>query len=305
MIAMNVKYDTKTRLLGMLGYPLGHSVTSIVHNALYQWGDINAIFIPMEIEDKPGNLDRFFDAVDTLNILGFSVTMPYKTRLIPYIDECPEECKVFGCINNVRIDPDGRRIGVSYDGFGMGQALEEAGYSIRDKEVLILGAGGISGITAYEFVKRGASRITILNRTPEKAENVAPQLPDFTGVETSAGPLTKEYLDRAAVNTKIVAQCTSLGLSGHAADFEYLGFIEKLPKDAVIEDAIFNPLETSILKAGSAAGIATMNGISMLANQMSAIIKFYFDVDLGVGGKHEAASTIIHAMRDKAKEAQK
>ena len=149
MITTNVKYNTQTRLLGMLGYPLGHSVTSIVHNALYQWGGINAIFIPMEIEDKPGNLDRFFDAVDILHILGFSVTMPYKTKLNDYIDECPEECSVFGCINNVKIEEDGRRIGVSYDGFGMGEALEEAGYVIRDKEVLILGAGGISGITAY------------------------------------------------------------------------------------------------------------------------------------------------------------
>ncbi len=301
MITTNVKFNTKTRLLGMLGYPLGHSVTSIVHNAMYQWGDINAIFIPMEIEDKPGNLDKFFQAVDTFHVLGFSVTMPYKTKLIPYIDECPEECRVFGCINNVKIEEDGRRIGVSYDGYGMGQALEEAGYSIKGKEVLVLGAGGISGITAYEFVKRGASKITILNRTVEKAEAVAQQLHDFTGIETYAGPLTKDALDRAAVNSEIVAQCTSLGLNGHAADFEYLGFVEKLPKSAVIEDAIFNPLQTSILKAGEEAGIATMNGINMLANQMSAIIDFYFGVDLGVGGKHEAASTIIRAMRDRAR----
>lgn len=303
MITTNVKYDTKTRLLGMLGYPLGHSVTSIVHNAMYQWGDINAVFIPMEVEDKPGNLERFFDAVDIFHVLGFSVTMPYKTRLIPFIDECPEECRVFRCINNVKITEDGRRIGVSYDGYGMGQALEEAGHSIKDKEVLILGAGGISGITAYEFVKRGASKVTILNRTAEKAEKVAQQLHDFTGIETVAGPLTKDELDHAAKNAQIVAQCTSLGLNGHDADFEYLGFVDKLPKNAVIEDAIFNPLQTSILRAGAEAGIATMNGISMLANQMSAIIEFYFGVDLGVGGKYEAASTIIRAMRDREKEA--
>lgn len=106
MITTNVKYNTETKLLGMLGYPLGHSVTSIVHNAMYQWGNINAIFIPMEVEDKPGNLDRFFDAIDVFHVLGFSVTMPYKTRLIPYIDACPEECRVFGCVNNVKIEED-------------------------------------------------------------------------------------------------------------------------------------------------------------------------------------------------------
>lgn len=301
MVVTNVKYDTKTKLLGMLGYPLGHSVTSIVHNAMYQWGDINAIFIPMEVEDKPGNLDRFFDAVGIFHVRGFSVTMPYKTRMLPYIDQCPEECRVFGCINNVKIEDDGRRIGVSYDGYGMGQAIEEAGYAIKDKQVLILGAGGISGITAYEFVKRGAARVVILNRTAEKAEKVAEQLHAYTGIEAVAGPLTKEALDHAAANSHIVAQCTSLGLNGHAADFEYLGFIEKLPKDALIEDAIFNPLQTSILKAGAAAGLVTINGISMLANQMDAIIEFYFGIDLGVGGKHEAASTIIRAMRDRSK----
>ncbi len=300
MITTNVKYNTETKLLGMLGYPLGHSVTSIVHNAMYQWGNINAIFIPMEVEDKPGNLDRFFDAIDVFHVLGFSVTMPYKTRLIPYIDACPEECRVFGCVNNVKIEEDGRRTGVSYDGYGMGQALEEAGCSIKGKQVLILGAGGISGITAYEFVKRGAAKVVILNRTAEKAEKVAQQLHDYTGIEAVAGPLTKEALDRAAPDSQIVAQCTSLGLNGHAADFEYLGFVEKLPKDAVIEDAIFNPLQTSILKAGAAVGLTTINGISMLANQMTAIIAFYFGIDLGVGGKYEAASTIIRAMRDRA-----
>lgn len=301
MVTTNVKYNTQTKLLGMLGYPLDHSVTSIVHNAMYQWGNINAIFIPMEVEDKPGNLERFFEAANVFHVMGFSVTMPYKTRLMPYIDECPEECRVFGCINNVKIEEDGRRIGVSYDGYGMAEALEEAGHSIKDKEVLILGAGGVSGITAYEFAKRGASKVTILNRTPEKAEQVAQKLHDFTGIEALAGPLTKQALDAAAKNTQIVAQCTSLGLSGHAEDFEYLGFVDKLPKNAVIEDAIFNPLQTSILKAGKAAGLQTMNGISMLANQMSAIIQFYFGVDLGVGGKHEAASTIIRAMLDRAK----
>ena len=175
-----------------------------------------------------------------------------------------------------------------------------------DKNVLAANALGIiNGVGNNRFDPNGtftrAQIAAILNRTAEKAEKVAEQLHAYTGIEAVAGPLTKEALDRAAANSHIVAQCTSLGLNGHAADFAYLGFIEKLPKDALIEDAIFNPLQTSILKAGAAAGLVTINGISMLANQMDAIIEFYFGIDLGVGGKHEAASTIIRAMRDRSK----
>lgn len=300
MITMNVKYNTETRLLGLLGYPLDHSITSIVHNAMYQFGDLNAVFVPFELEDTPGALDRFFDAVKTLNILGFSVTMPYKTRMLPYMDEVKEECRIFNCVNNVKY-VDGKFYGDGFDGYGMCQAIEDTGAKLAGREALIIGAGGISGVIANEMAHRGVTAFTILNRTAEKAEHLAQILSDHTGLPVRSGPLTKEELDLAARRVNVVAQCTSVGMYGTGTQFPYLDFIQKLEKSTIVADALYNPLQTAILKAASENGLQTVNGIGMLANQMNALIQFYFGVDLGLGGKCEATSTIIRAMQDRVK----
>nr|WP_326165322.1 shikimate dehydrogenase [uncultured Oscillibacter sp.] len=300
MITTNVKYDTETRLLGLLGHPLDHSITSVVHNAMYQFGDLNAVFIPFELEDAPGALDRFFDAVKTLGILGFSVTMPYKTRMLPYMDEVSEECRAFNCVNNVKY-VDGRFFGDGFDGYGMCQAIEDTGARLAGREALIIGAGGISGVIANEMARRGVTAFTILNRTAEKADRLAQILSDRTGLPVRSGPLTREELDRAAGRADVVAQCTSVGMYGTGTQFPYLGFIQKLDKSAIVADALYNPLQTAILKAASERGLQTVNGIGMLANQMNALIRFYFGTDLGLGGKCEATSTIIRAMQDRIK----
>lgn len=85
-----IPYNWDTKLLGLLGWPLGHSIVPRVHNALYRYAGINAVLLPIELEDAPGNLDRFFSAVRTLRMGGFIVTMPYKSRMLPYLDEVPE-----------------------------------------------------------------------------------------------------------------------------------------------------------------------------------------------------------------------
>lgn len=300
MITTNVKYNVDTRLLGLLGYPLDHSITSVVHNAMYQFGDINAVFIPLEIKDTPGNLDRFFEAVKTLNILGFSVTMPYKTRMLPYMDEVTEECRLFNCVNNVKY-VNGKFYGDGFDGYGMCQAIEDTGVKLAGREALILGAGGISGVVANEMAKRGVEQFTILNRTVARAEHLAQILSDHTGKPVRVGPLTKEELDRAASSATVVAQCTSLGMYGTNTQFEYLDFVDRLEPSTIVADALYNPLQTAILKKATDRGLQSVNGIGMLSNQMNALIRFYFGVDLGLGGKCEATSTIIRAMQDRIK----
>jgi shikimate dehydrogenase len=296
MVTTNVKYNTKTQILGILGFPLDHSVTSIVHNAMYQYGNINAIFYPLEIENKPGNLDRFFEAFKTLKMKGFSVTMPYKTMMLPYLDEAPEVCRRYNCINNVKYE-DGKFYGDSFDGYAICETFERAGCYLKGKRALILGAGGITGVTLDEMNKRGVTSFTILNRTIKRAETIAAALCEQSGKSVHVGPLTPEELNRAAKESDVVAQCTSLGMHGSTADFEYLNFVKYLPDKAMVVDAIYNPLQTSILRAASNRGLVTKNGVEVLANQMTKLIMFYFGVDLGEGGRHEAIATTIYAMQ--------
>lgn len=285
--AANVKYDCDTKLLGLLGYPLAHSIASPIHNGLYRFGDINAVMLPMEQEDLPGNLDRFFEAVKTLRIQGFIVTMPYKTRMLPYMDEASEISRVFNCVNAVKYK-NGKFYGEAFDGYGMCQTIEDAGYMLHGREALILGAGGISGVVASEMARRGVTAFTILNRTEKKAVQLARTLEEYTGKPVHAGPLTESELEHAAVRAGVVAQCTSAGMYRTGTQFPFLEFLSKLGKDAVVIDALYNPPKTAFLKAAEAAGLPALNGMGMLSNQAEALTQFFLDRSLGEAGKMEA-----------------
>lgn len=288
---MSIEYGKDTKLLGLLGDPLGHSIVPRLHNGLYQFGGINAVLLPMELKDGPGALDRFFSAVQTLHIRGFIVTMPYKTRMLPYMDEAEDVCRIFNCVNAVRYE-NGKFFGAAFDGYGMCQSLEDAGCILSGREALILGAGGISGPVAGEMAKRGVRRITILNRTPEKAQRLAAILQEHTGVSVHAGVLDESQLNQAAAHADIVAQCTSIGMAGTLSAFPDLGFLEKLRPDSAVIDAVYNPPQTALLAAAARRGLLALNGTGMLSNQANRLLRFFFDRDLGADGKAEAVRLI-------------
>lgn len=290
-----IHYNRETKLLGLLGYPLGHTIAPFIHNALYRFAGINAVMLPMELEDAPGNLARFFDAVRTLRIAGFIVTMPYKTRMLPYLDEAPEESRVFNCVNAVRYE-GGRFYGAAFDGYGMCQAIEDTGCTLAGREALILGAGGISGPVAAEMSRRGVTAFTILNRTPEKAEHLAELLRGYTGKPVRAGALTEAELNRAAETAGIVAQCTSAGMYGTQTVFPYLEFLGRLDKSALVADALYNPPQSAFLKSAAEHGLLTVNGMGMLSNQANMLTRFFLGADLGARGKAEAVRAIEAAM---------
>lgn len=294
----NIKYDHETKLLGLLGYPLAHSIAAPIHNGLYRFGKINAVMLPMELKNEPGNLERFFSAVETLRIQGFIVTMPYKTQMLPYMDEMSEISRVFNCVNAVKYE-NGRFYGRAYDGYGMCQTLEDADCRLEGREALILGAGGISGVVAGEMANRGVTSFTILNRTEEKAVQLARTLWEYTGKPVHAGALTEENLEQAARRAGVVAQCTAAGMYGTGTEFPFLKFIEKLGKDTVVVDALYNPPKTAFLQAAEAQGLLAVNGMGMLSNQANSLTKFFLGQDLGPEGKREAVRLLTVLLEER------
>jgi len=301
MNATNIRYDRDTKLLGLLGFPLAHSIAAPIHNGLYRFANINATMLPMELEDAPGKLDRFFAAVETLRIQGFIVTMPYKTQMLPYMDEVSEISRVFNCVNAVKYE-NGKFYGQAYDGYGMCQTLEDAGCRLEGREALILGAGGISGVVAGEMARRGVTAFTILNRTEEKARQLAERLQEYTGKPVHAGALTEEELERAALRAGVVAQCTAAGMYGTGSEFPFLKFIEKLGKDTVVADALYNPPKTAFLRAAEAQGLLAVNGMGMLSNQANALTRFFLGRNLGPEGKQEAVRLLTEIMNERRAE---
>ncbi|MHB1314359.1 MAG: shikimate dehydrogenase family protein [Christensenellales bacterium] len=287
---MRVKYDVDTKLVAQIGYPMDHSCASMMHNALYEYAHLNAVNLTFEV--PRGGLGDFVQAAKALKMVGFDITMPYKSEIIPFLDECTEEARAFSSVNHVKIT-DGKLSGVGLDGVGMRMAIEAEGVSIKGRDVLILGAGAVSGPIAAELCKSGAKSVTVLNRTADKAKHVADTLKNLYKVETAYGEMTASELNKAAQKCSLVVQCTSLGMHGSAADYDSVDFISLLPGNAFVADVLYNPYRTKILAAAEGRGLGVVNGAGMMFYQERAVLDFMFGVDLPDDFVNEAEESIL------------
>ena len=294
---MRVKFDTDTQLLFQIGDPLDHACACYIHNEMYDLANINAVNLNVVV--KKGELPQFIQACKQLGVKGFDITMPHKSDVIPLCDEVEEFSREFNCVNHVKIR-NGKLIGIGLDGLGMCMAIEAEGVNLKDANVMMLGAGAVSGPIAAELCKKGAGKVVILNRTVEKARHIAEALKKyFPEIQTATDVMTPETMKKYAPETDLVVQCTSLGMDGQPSDYEDLTFVDLLPKTATIADVIFNPERTSILRAGERNGLKVINGMGMLVNQEKAMMKFHFDIDMGdeFATEGEEALLIALAMR--------
>ena len=286
-------YNIDTRLIFQIGDPVEHAVSPLVHNALYNYANINAITLPARITEA-----QLGDAVNAAkifgNIDGFVLTMPLKTPMIDYLDECDPMSRAFKCVNNILIR-DGRLIGIGLDGEGMGGAIQaRLGEKLKGGRALILGAGAVAGQIAASLCGKGVTKVTIANRTVKKAEYIAKVLKEyFAGVETTYGPLEEGFLDDAAPNADLAVQCTSMG-GGAWEPFKPISFVDKLRKDCFCADVLYP--KTTFLDAAAARGLQTLNGQEMILYQQLATIEYRFGVKLPPEALHVVREALEFAV---------
>lgn len=294
---MRVKYNVDTQLVFQIGDPLDHSTAALVHNKMYELANLNAVCLPMEV---PGDgLGAFVQAAKTLRINGFDITMPHKTAIIEYLDDCDESSRVFKSVNHVRLE-NGRLVGIGLDGVGMGLALEEklgAG-ALAGRRALLIGAGSVCGPIAADLCGRGVREFVVANRTIEKAQAVAKALVGmFPRVKAEVCALTPAALEACAPKVELAIQCTSLGMDGSKADFESLDFVSKFPAGCFAADVLYPT--SSFLRAAAARGLETLSGKGMLLHQQLAMMAFRFGVEVPAAllGEVEEVIDIAVAMR--------
>lgn len=274
----NVKQDMYTKYVPIIGYPMDHSSISYIHNLLYSIYDINAIMWPLELEK--GRLPEFLDAINVMNIDRFTLTMPHKRDIIPLLDEVSESSRLFGSVNVVKV-VDGRTIGTSFDGKGLTRALKSAGVNLEGATVMMLGAGGVSGIIGYDLSVCGVKEIHICNRTLANAQRIAGVLDENTNAHADAFESTPEILDEVASSADIFINVRPLGMHGFGVEQPYLGFISKLPKHTCVIDAIVNPPVTPVIAEARRCGLKTVLGMDMMIAQSTEVLDFWFGVSPG------------------------
>ena len=234
----------------VIGNPIEHSLSPILHNYWIKNNGIDAIYEKQKLNED--ELEQQILQVKEKKISGINVTVPFKKTIIPFLDELSIEAESTQSVNTIYLK-DNKVIGHNTDIFGFETSIKKTKYNLTDKEVLILGAGGVVPSIIFALNKMKISKIKICNRTKDKAENLKTLFKNIEIIEWGEVP-----------NVDMIINATSLGLKKE--DKINLDF-SLISKNGFFYDVIYNPRETSFLKIGESLGCTTLNGKLMFIYQ--------------------------------------
>ncbi len=253
----------KTKLCGIIGDPVEHSMSPAMHNAAFKELGIDYVYLPFRV--KKEDVGKAIAGMKALNIKGLNVTIPHKVAVLQFLDKLDTLAEKIGAVNTI-VNDDGVLSGYNTDAAGFLQALLEKGFEPKGKKVVILGAGGASRAVSFILADRGA-QLTILNRRLELdwATELASRISQTFGKEVKALELTRENLLRALDKADILVNTTSVGMSPDTDQTPVN--VELLRPDLVVYDIVYNPIKTRLLREAKIAGAKTISGIDMLVWQ--------------------------------------
>lgn len=251
----------ETTLLGLIGWPVGHSLSPVMHNtALYLLG-LNYIYVPMPVE--PGRLAQAIQGLRALHCGGFNVTIPHKVAVMPFLDQLDDTAQAVGAVNTV-VMRQGRLIGYNTDGAGFIRALAAAGIKVSGKRAVLLGAGGAARSILYALLVHGATA-TVAARQPVKAQAMVHSLG-----AAARKVVVCSWDDAACVaalsHCDLCINCTPIGMAPHVDAMPPVN-LTVLPRQAVVCDVVYNPPVTALLAEAARLGYRTVPGTGMLVQQ--------------------------------------
>ena len=258
--------------LGIIGYPIDHSISPLFQQAALDHAGIDASYRAWEV--KPEEVGEFVAGLREPSVLGINVTVPHKEAVIPHLDEVDQWATTAGAVNTI-VSREGRLSGHNTDGLGFLRALLEVqGFAPQGRRALILGAGGAARGVVLALVREGISHLTVANRTLSRAERLV-QIAQDGGVRSLAIPLAGGALDGEAASADLIVNCTTLGMT-HGPDEQGTPLDwQQIPSTALVNDLVYNPLETPLLRAAAQAGAQVLGGIHMLVYQGAASFEMW------------------------------
>jgi shikimate dehydrogenase len=251
-----------TRVCGLIGNPVGHSVSPAIHNNLARLTGKDMVYTTFKVEK--GDVEAAVRGAYSLNILGLNVTVPHKSEVIDSLVDIDPLAKAIGAVNTL-VRADGGFKGYNTDILGLARELEDEGIELADSKVIILGAGGAARAITFLCSSKGAKKIYLLNRSVDKAQDIAYAVNTHFNNEKVIPMNIADYADIPG-DDYIVIQTTSVGL--HPNDTAVVIDDESFYKKAAVGvDIIYNPAETMFMKLIKAQGKKAYNGLKMLLYQ--------------------------------------
>ena len=263
----------RAEIVGVFGDPVDGNPTGVMEEAAFAACGLNFRYLTLKVtkDDFPDAMK----AIHAFHMKGMNLTMPHKINVLPYLDELSEAARIIGAVNTIVVN-DGKLFGENTDGKGFVQALKNSGESLSGKKVTILGAGGAAKAIAVECALAGASEMIIINRTAERAKELAAVIASNTPAKAKWMEWTPNH--PIPTGTDIFINATSIGLHpdcDQKPDVDY----NTVTSSMVVSDVVFNPAETLFLKACAAQGAKTVNGLGMLACQGALNFTLWTGVD--------------------------
>lgn len=260
--------DTSEKIVGLLGWPIEHSLSPDMHNAAFKALGLNWRYHSFPI--SPDQFDKDIRTFLALDVRGFNVTIPYKKAALAYLDTIEDTARTVGAVNTITINKNQESgnisCGYNTDVQGFINALKEGGFNkISGKKTVVIGAGGAARAVLYGLIGEGISKITILNRNIQTAQLIRE---DFKGFPSKLEilPLTRNNIVKRTYEADLLVNATPIGALP-TPDKSIWPDNFPLPSNITVFDLIYNPPMTKLLKQGEASRAVIISGLEMLVHQ--------------------------------------
>ena len=272
----------KTKLVGFFASPASHSLSPMMHNTSFEACGINAIYLAFDVDQE--SLEQAVAGIRTFSMLGVNVSMPNKIAVIDYLDELSPEAKLIGAVNTI-VNRKGHLIGYNTDGMGFVRSVKETGHSIKNRKIIVLGAGGAAKAIIVQMALEGAREIIVYKR---KNSTFLPLKSYFDQVAAQTGCRlrVRDYADEVQLakdleTAELLVNATDIGMGGKKASLP-IANVGWLHTDLAVFDLIYSPKETRLLQEAKKVGAQGYNGLGMLIHQGAIAFELWTNKEMPV-----------------------
>ncbi|MEW6702629.1 MAG: shikimate dehydrogenase [Bacteroidota bacterium] len=259
------KFNHNTKIIGVIGHPIKHSYSPLMHNIAFELAGLNFIYLPFDV--PPALLKDAMKGMAALGIKGFNVTLPLKEKILPLLKDVSEEANIVGAVNTV-INEDGTLHGYNTDVLGVVETLNPFKEELAGAKVSVIGSGGAARSVIYALIRSfKVGQINIINRTEQTAES----LKEYFSVKMlfnnfKALPLVPPDLVEPLRDSKLIVNTTSMGMYP-AVDDSATTIKDSFMPGQIVFDVVYNPVKTKLLKLAELQGAIIITGLKMFVEQ--------------------------------------
>lgn len=279
---MSINITGTTKLTGLLGSPVAHSISPMMHNEAFRLLGLDYVYLCFDVGTD--SLKNVVEGMKAMGVRGFNCTMPDKNLMCELADDLSPAARLIGAVNTV-VNDNGKLTGYNTDGMGYMQSVKDAGHDIIGKNMTLLGAGGAATAVCTQAALDGVASINVFSIKDQffdRARNIVDNINKNTNCKASLYDLEdKTELNKSIGNSHILTNATSVGMSPNT-DNCIITDESVFRNDLIVSDVIYNPRETKLLKIAREHGCKTFNGLYMLLYQGAEAFKIWTGKDMPV-----------------------